>query len=149
MHFYHSIATASLLPRIEKYIAFSRKNFPIYITSIVVTMLKNLRLGYTFNSAVFLFHTAVSAAPTEQIQARRNKRQLGENSSSLSQSITDAVNLDKSIKDAQNDNESDSDDDSDDEDDDKVYTTTTYIYLSPTIVARPRIYFFQGIRMNN
>lgn len=52
------------------------------------------------------------------------------NSSSLSQSIEDAVDLDKDIKEAQNDSDSDSDSDSDDDEDEVDTIIPLKVYIS-------------------
>lgn len=85
-------------------------------------MSRNLRLGYAVKSAFFLFSCAVSAVPTRQSQRRKNKRQLGSSSSSLEESIEDAVNLNRNIEgEGVSESESDNDDDDGDDDDDTVY----------------------------
>lgn len=92
-------------------------------------MARNLRLGYTVKLAFFLLSAAAPtlAIPTGKIQTK-NKRQSGSISSSLKDSIEDAVDLDKHTKE-KNDSESNNNDN------DRVYivrycvTPKIYIYL--------------------
>lgn len=79
-------------------------------------MLRNLRLGYTVKSALLFLSALVSAIPTGQSPTRNNKRQSGGVSSSLQDSIEDAANLDKDIREGVSPSPN-----SEDEDNNKVY----------------------------
>lgn len=61
-------------------------------------MSRNLRPGYSVKLIFFLLSASALAIPTRQSQTRKNKRQLGGTSSSLKDSIEDAVDLDKYAK---------------------------------------------------
>lgn len=61
-------------------------------------MSKNLRSRYSVKLIFFLLFASVLAVPTRKSQTRKNKRQLGGTSSSLKDSIEDAVDLDKYTK---------------------------------------------------